>query len=79
MANTAQIHILYSGRKQKFVSLLILAHPSFTQSTPLSVLISTLSNFSLWGLPHQLSVLTNFHPLPSVISAVLEIEVTQTE
>lgn len=23
-------------------------------------------NFSLWGLPHQLSVPTNFHPVPSV-------------
>ena len=35
-------------------------------------------NFSLWGLPHQLSVLTNFHPIPSV-STGLEREGTQTE
>ena len=29
-------------------------------------------NFSLWGLPHQLSVLTKFHPVPSVRSFQLD-------
>lgn len=29
-------------------------------------------DFSLWGLPHRLSVLTNFHPVPSVGSFRLD-------